>query len=149
MDSISAQENIHVTTILHICHENLNDELVYQNLPDLKGLIRRKGEVMPSDPNSLSLRSSRDPRWHLDRWSCGLTGKQGKSSLEQQLVFWLQRLYPKRDFLKKLVEGGCWIAIDCRLSAAASSNSSIQFRVDNSTLIKFSKIYVDLDFTIW
>jgi hypothetical protein len=142
-----------VATILSICGENLEMDLINQRLGVKEpSLVKnpstwRKGEwsIKPGDPVNRTF----DERMYLDKWCKGLSPKQSKWKLEEQLHFWITRLFPIRSAFEEFKKLGYWSVIDCQLTARDRTLPSIQFRLSQDALAKLSKIAIDLDFTIY
>jgi hypothetical protein len=143
----------YATTILSICGEDLDMDLINQRLgakdPSLvkNPATLRKGEwsIKPGDPVNRTF----DERSYLDRWNKGLTRKQSQWKLEEQLHFWITRLFPIRSAFQEFQKLGYWSVIDCQFAARDRTLPSIQFRLSQDALNKLSKIAIDLDFTIY
>ena len=143
----------YVSTLLWICGDGLNVDLINQKLgavdPSIfqKPTIVRKGEwsIQPDEKTNRIF----DSRIYLDRWCKGLTQNQSKWSLEKQLEFWLTKLYPVRAAFQEFKQLGYWSVIDCQLTAKNQELPSIQFRLTQELQLKFSKLSIDLDFTIY
>lgn len=149
----STDSQCYVTTLLWVCGEDLNVDLINQRLGSAdsstvqKPTIVRKGEwsIQPDESTNRTF----DSRTYLDRWCKGLTQKQAKWSLEKQLEFWITKLYPVRTAFQEFKQLGYWSVIDCQLTAKQPDLPSIQFRLTQELQLKISKLCIDLDFTVY
>lgn len=149
----STDSQYYASTLLWICGDDLNVNLINEKLgavdPSIvqKPTIVRKGEwsIQPDEKTNRSF----DSRTYLDRWCKGLTQNQAKWTLEKQLEFWITKLYPVRAAFQEFKQLGYWNVIDCQLTAKERDLPSIQFRLTQELQLKFSKLSIDLDFTIY
>ncbi|MCY6493938.1 DUF4279 domain-containing protein [Leptolyngbya sp. GGD] len=140
--------NYRATTILFICGQNIDIDFVNQSLNLLPEVVKRQGEaVMPSLTNGGQ--RDFDSRMNWDRWSRSLTSKQLNQSLHQQLKFWLQTLSPARSAFQEFERRDYWSVLDCQLVPTKPYLPSIQFRLSKEVQAKFTKLGIDVDFTIY
>lgn len=138
----------HVTTILLICGENLDADLISQKMGFSSTTFRRKGEVtIPASEDGAT--RLYDSRFNLDCWSRTLTKNQRIQHLEKQLEFWIQLLYPIRLAFREFNSLGYWSVIDCQIASSNLQIPSIQFRLPKEMQLKLSQLELDLDFTIY
>ncbi len=138
----------HVTTILLICGENLDVDLINQKLGFSPTTLRRKGEVTIPLPVDGAARLY-DNRFKLDCWSRTLTKNQTTKDLEEQLEFWVQLLYPVRLTFQEFNELGYWSVIDCQIASSDLQFPSVQFRLTKELQLKLLQLGLDLDFIIY
>ncbi|MBW4422521.1 MAG: DUF4279 domain-containing protein [Myxacorys californica WJT36-NPBG1] len=138
----------HVTTILLICGENIDANLISQKLGFSSSTFSRKGEVIVPLPEDGATRSY-DNRFNLDCWRRTLTKNQGTEDLKEQLELWIQLLYPVRLAFREFNSLGYWSVIDCQIASSNLQIPSIQFRLTKEMQLKLSQLDLDLDFTIY
>jgi len=147
-------KNHAVSTILWICGENLQVDIINEKLGFSDSIVTLKGQR----PMSLPAQGDRpvdgeqrlfDSRLDLDLWSRSLTSKQSRWNVERQLEFWIQSLYPVRSAFQEFKDMGYWSVIDCQIASTDRQLPSIQFRLTKEMQLKLSKLCLDLDFTIY
>jgi hypothetical protein len=141
-----------INTRLMICGENLDSDAIAKKLnlsPKIARLYSRL--VQYGVGSSIVDGASRNYDSRLDKgyWTLLLTNKQYKFDLSQQLEFWIEKLYPVRSSFEEFKELGYWCVIDCQVASGDPQLPSSQFRFPGELHLKLSKLFIDIDFTIF
>lgn len=134
-------------TCFLIFGKDLNAELITEKLKfSPTNFTRGTDRPLPSLANGGA--RNYDPRWNLDCWRRDLTNKQYKFSLEQQLEFWIEKLYPVKSAFQEFKTMGYWSVIDCQIRTNKPHIYCIQFRLTDRVLLKLSQLSIDIDFAV-